>query len=81
MLSSIQNTRVQDLKANSVDQNSAVVKYPLPQTCSQVTAHLLGAAACNHRTAYCDPADRTPVLKRHSYGTTTVQPPKRLGVK
>lgn len=66
MLSSIQKTRLQDLKANSVDHSSAVVRYPLPQTCSQATAHLSGTSClCNHRTAQWHPAGRTPAAKRH----------------
>lgn len=79
MLSYIQNTRVQDLKANSVDQSSAVVKYPLPQTCSQAAAHLSGSSC--RQSQNCLPGLSRQNCIKKTHGAATVEPLKRLGVK
>lgn len=49
MLRCTQNTGICDPKADCVDQSSAVVKHPLLQTCSEVTAHLPENSCLNAR--------------------------------
>ena len=82
MLISTQNTAAHSAKADSVDQSSAVVEHPLPQTCSQVTVHLPEAAACTlAELLIWDPAAKTPASKTHSHGATTVETRKKLDMK
>lgn len=83
MLSSTKNTGIHGPKADSVDQSSAVVEHPLPQTFSQVTAHLPeGSCLHTHGIAHPRPSSQnTPAAKTHSHGATTVEPAKKLGMK